>query len=319
MAKPRIFVSSTYYDLKNIRADLERFIKDQGYEPVLNEKGHIPYGSQEKLEEYCYKEIELCDILVSIIGGRFGSESRESQYSISNLELKNAIDLGRQIYIFVEKSVLSEYTTYKVNQENAEMNYASVDDVRVFKFLDEVYSLQLNNQIHPFETIYDITPYLKEQWSGLFQRLLSESYKQKEVNLLNNIETTAKTLNQLVNYLIEERQQGDQAIKDILLSNHPAFDEIRQKMNIAHRIIFQNKTELSHLLAAYQYVLEVPFGEEWSVQNMISWKNKRGMVLRVSSEIFDEEEKLKIFTPAEWQSEWIEFQTLEPVKEDVLF
>lgn len=149
MAKPRIFVSSTYYDLKNIRADLERFIKDQGYEPVLNEKGHIPYGSQKKLEEYCYKEIELCDILVSIIGGRFGSESRESQYSISNLELKNAIDLGRQIYIFVEKSVLSEYTTYKVNQENAEMNYASVDDVRVFKFLDEVYSLQLNNQIHP--------------------------------------------------------------------------------------------------------------------------------------------------------------------------
>jgi len=224
MAKPRIFISSTYYDLKNIRADLERFIREQGYEAVLNEKGHIPYGNQEKLEEYCYKAIELCDILVAVIGGRFGSESKDDQYSISNLELKNALRLGRQIYIFVEKSVLAEYATYKVNKDNENITYAAVDDIRVYEFLDDVYNLQINNQIHPFETIYDITPYLKEQWSGLFQMLLSESYKQKESNLLNDIGTTAKTLNQLVNFLVEERKQGDQAIKDILLSNHPAFD-----------------------------------------------------------------------------------------------
>lgn len=95
MAKPRIFVSSTYYDLKHIRADVERFIREQGYDPVLNEKGHIPYGSAERLEEYCYKEIELCDILVSVIGGRFGSESKNEDYSVSNLELKTAIDKGR--------------------------------------------------------------------------------------------------------------------------------------------------------------------------------------------------------------------------------
>jgi hypothetical protein len=37
MAKPRIFVSSTFYDLRQIRSDLERFIKEIGYEPVLNE------------------------------------------------------------------------------------------------------------------------------------------------------------------------------------------------------------------------------------------------------------------------------------------
>ncbi|HDI3138782.1 TPA: DUF4062 domain-containing protein, partial [Vibrio cholerae] len=38
MAKPRIFISSTYYDLKHIRSDLERFISEQGYDAVLNEK-----------------------------------------------------------------------------------------------------------------------------------------------------------------------------------------------------------------------------------------------------------------------------------------
>ena len=117
MAHPRVFISSTYYDLKNVRADLERYIKDRGFDPVLNERGQIPYGNEEKLEEYCYREIENCDILVSIIGGRHGSSSSHDPYSISQKELKTAIDLGRPVYIFVEKSVLAEYKTYEKNKE----------------------------------------------------------------------------------------------------------------------------------------------------------------------------------------------------------
>ncbi|WP_413716016.1 DUF4062 domain-containing protein [Sphingobium sp. B8D3B] len=78
MARPRVFVSSTYFDLKSVRADLEHFIRERGFDPVLHERGSIPYGNAEALERYCYKEIETCDILISIIGGRFGSQSDDS-------------------------------------------------------------------------------------------------------------------------------------------------------------------------------------------------------------------------------------------------
>lgn len=44
MAKPRIFISSTFYDLKQIRTDLDNFIKGMGYDVVRNEQGNIPYG-----------------------------------------------------------------------------------------------------------------------------------------------------------------------------------------------------------------------------------------------------------------------------------
>lgn len=40
--RPRVFVSSTYYDLRIVRADLERFIKEMGYEAVLYEKAIFP-------------------------------------------------------------------------------------------------------------------------------------------------------------------------------------------------------------------------------------------------------------------------------------
>jgi hypothetical protein len=35
MAKPRIFVSSTYYDLKYIRASLELFIESLGFDAII--------------------------------------------------------------------------------------------------------------------------------------------------------------------------------------------------------------------------------------------------------------------------------------------
>ena len=43
MARPRVFISSTFYDLKQIRADLDNFIRSLGYDVVRNEEGAIPY------------------------------------------------------------------------------------------------------------------------------------------------------------------------------------------------------------------------------------------------------------------------------------
>jgi len=140
MAKPRVFVSSTYYDLKHVRSDIERFIHEQGYDAVLNEKGHIAYGSRDRLEDYCYKEINQCDILVSIIGGRYGCASTE-EHSVSNKELLEAINLGKQVYIFIDTAVATEYRTYQANKTLKGINYQAVDNVKVYEFIEEVYNL----------------------------------------------------------------------------------------------------------------------------------------------------------------------------------
>lgn len=312
MAKPRIFVSSTYYDLKHIRSDIERFIKDQGFDPILNERGHIPYGNKEKLEEYCYKEINLCDILVAVVGGRFGSESKDEDYSISNLELKTAIDKGKQVYIFVEDAVQAEYRTYEANKENPETNYASVDDVRVYTFLEEVYSLPINNQIKGFGSFADISSYLKLQWAGLFQSLLHENARRQEVDLVADLKDTSSTLKSLVNYLVAEKGKGDQAVKNILMNNHSAFDTIKRLLKIPYRVFFENHDELTALLNVRQFEAEdMIFGDDWSIKDHMSWKrNGSKIYLRVSNEIF-EDGILKAYTPGEWNPQWIRIEDLE--------
>ena len=54
MAKPKIFVSSTYYDFKHIRKNIETFIEEMGYEPILFESGDIPFKHDQDLDKSCY-------------------------------------------------------------------------------------------------------------------------------------------------------------------------------------------------------------------------------------------------------------------------
>ena len=135
MAKPRVFLSSTYYDLKSIRGEIERFVRDKGYDAVLNERGNVTYTKEVSPEISCYREIETCDILISIVGGRFGTTSQNGSNSISQVELQTALDQYKQVYIFVERDVYSEYRTYLKNK-NCTVEWSAVDDIKIYQFLD---------------------------------------------------------------------------------------------------------------------------------------------------------------------------------------
>ncbi|HTD98120.1 MAG TPA: DUF4062 domain-containing protein [Mucilaginibacter sp.] len=189
MAKPRIFVSSTYYDLKHIRRHIESFIKQFGYDSVLFESGDIPFHHDQPLDESCYAEIETCHILILIIGGKYGSpasteilpidkEGLDKLYShynsITKKEYERARDKGLPIFIFVDKGVYAEYETFKKNRKNTLITYAHVDNVNIFRLLDDIVTQRVNNFVRGFENFDDITTWLKEQWAGLFADFLSK-------------------------------------------------------------------------------------------------------------------------------------------------
>jgi hypothetical protein len=112
------------------------------------------------------------------------TQTKDQKHSVTQKELKTAIDLGKQIYVFVERSVYAEYRTYLSNKDIKGFTPVSVDDIKVFKLLEDVYSLPAGNPVEPFEISEDIIRYLREQWAGLFQRLLQESSRQKEINII---------------------------------------------------------------------------------------------------------------------------------------
>lgn len=183
MAKPRIFVSSIYYDLKHVRRHVESFIKSFGYDSVLFESGDIPFHHTQPLDASCYEEVANCDIFILIIGGRYGSKDSSSEKipspkaddkmyefynSITQKEYVKARDKNIPIFIFVESGVLAEYETFKKNRDNIYINYAHVDSINIFRLLDEILSQRRNNLMQAFDSIDDITIWLRDQWAGLF-------------------------------------------------------------------------------------------------------------------------------------------------------
>lgn len=174
MARPRIFISSTHYDLKHIRASLFSFIEDLGYEPVLSEKGAIAYTPDRPLDESCYREAAAADIFVLIVGGRYGSEistesksSNKSFYtryeSITKHEFRAAIDEGIPTYILIEKGVYSDYETYLNNKENETIRYVHVDSINICKLVEEIVAQPRNNPIHQFERFEEVHTWLRDQ------------------------------------------------------------------------------------------------------------------------------------------------------------
>ena len=71
MSIPRVFISSTYYDLKQVRNVIGDFIKNIGYEPVRHEHSDVAYTQNTPLEKDCYSELRMKLIRQSKIKRRF--------------------------------------------------------------------------------------------------------------------------------------------------------------------------------------------------------------------------------------------------------
>lgn len=208
MAKPRIFISSTYYDLKYLRGALQQFVTSMGYESVLFEKGDIPFGHDKSLEESCIQEVGICDILILVVGGRYGSLSRQQGTkketdtdavakvkSITRQEYEKARERDIPIFIFVESGVLGEYKTYQKNKSKKEIEYAHVDDTRVFELIEDIMKEKRNNFVREFSSADDIVSWLRDQWSGIFAELLR---KKADDEQLRGLKDQVNELSQLV-------------------------------------------------------------------------------------------------------------------------
>lgn len=318
MAKPRVFISSTFFDLRSLRDDLDRFVKSQGFEPVRHERGQIPYGVEERPEQYAYREIDSCDMLVCIIGGRFGTVSAAGNYSITQRELKTALERGKQLCIFVEDSVLNEYRYFLLNRSVPGVKFPAVDNTKVHEFLEEIHGLAKGNPIFPFSVGSDITAMLQEQWAGLFQRLLQENANRQQANLVEELQRSLSTVGQLVQFLSDQNNSSRTTIDEILFENHPLFSELRDILGNPYRIYFRTLDELNTWLkSAKGYerfdddsLADSPYHFEW-VRILKLKEKERQSTLLVAKALFGQDGRLKPLQYADWNSDYLKLTSKE--------
>jgi len=133
---PSVYVSSTCYDLSQVRADIRTFLESLGLEPILSEFNSFPINPESGTIENCTEIVkQRADILVLIIGGRYGSQAPIGK-SVTNLEYLQARAKGIPIYVFVLKSILNILPAWKKNMNG---NFEEiVDSPKLFEFVESL-------------------------------------------------------------------------------------------------------------------------------------------------------------------------------------
>ncbi len=179
MDKLNIFVSSTCYDLSQLRTDLSDFISSSGHSPVLSEFDNFPVNPHKKTFDNCITAVKNnADIFILIVGNRYGTVI-DTGKSITNTEFLTAKAKGIPIFVFIDKKTLSSFSFWK---ENKDANFEKfVDNTKIFEFISEIRD-DGNLWTFEFEKAQDIVLILKYQMSYLFKESLKIHSKYNSLN-----------------------------------------------------------------------------------------------------------------------------------------
>lgn len=203
MANPRIFISSTCYDLSMVREQLRNFILTFGYEPVMSEYSDILYDPRIHTHTSCINEIPNVDMIILLVGSRFGGQAvpealstididnlikerfdtsvleKPDKLSVTQLEVLKAIEYSIPVFAFVDENVMHDHFVYKKNKLlSNQIQYPSIEKQEtaeyIFEFIDFLKHRNVGNNLIQFSKIEDIENHLRKQWASLFQRLLKD-------------------------------------------------------------------------------------------------------------------------------------------------
>ncbi|WP_051534722.1 DUF4062 domain-containing protein [Deefgea rivuli] len=216
MAKLKVFVSSTCYDLSTVRSQVRGYIKLLGHDPVMSDYMEVLYDPREHTHKSCVQEISGCDVAILIIGSRFGGKGvpaafndidflglegksaspailqSQDKLSVTQLEICKAISDGIPVFTFVDDRVMHDHLVYEANKASDaidKIKFPSIEKPETAKFIFEFINFLRHrtegNSVNAFSKVEDINDYLSTQWSSLFQRLLHEQ---------RNIESESKKI-----------------------------------------------------------------------------------------------------------------------------
>ena len=236
MAVQKVFISSTCFDLSEIREQLKAFVSSFGFDPVLSEHGDVFYHPDLHTHDACVHEVSNCQLFILIIGGRFGGNYlKDKSKSITNAEYEAARSSKIPVFTYIRKGVLDNHHLYKENKSKEfvnEITYPAIDkqedSANIFKFIDSVKRSPTNNAFEGFDSFNDIDQHLRKQWAGMFFDFLKTREVKSQIeatnHLIKGLESSNLKLEELVKSLYissaKDSSKAEKSISEIEITNN---------------------------------------------------------------------------------------------------
>jgi Domain of unknown function (DUF4062) len=157
---PRVFVSSTVADLKDLRSAVRYFLEQYGFEVVTSDTADFPHRLDVEARRAAISTIDSCQYYLLFVGFRYGS--RLDDLSVTQTEYRRACELAGlgqlSLLLFARASVADLW------RHPGSVGPKESDDwVATCGFLDEIAARDMpgvSNWVHPFGSFRDVVEVL---------------------------------------------------------------------------------------------------------------------------------------------------------------
>ncbi len=165
----RVFVSSTCFDLVDLRSELNDHLRDLSLLPVMSDEPTSDFelvASKDSIEK-CLVNVRQADVLVLILSQRYGPSLQGAGFddvSATHLEYRAATQANKRILFYVRDRTMAEYALWKSNKDAAlKLKWVPQKDLGIFAFIAEHEKLQkdgADNWITTFRHSMDLKAFL---------------------------------------------------------------------------------------------------------------------------------------------------------------
>ncbi|MEZ6142559.1 MAG: DUF4062 domain-containing protein [Zavarzinella sp.] len=138
----RVFISSTCFDLRDLRAELRLFLEDNGMSVALSEDPNSPFivDPLEDSIESCLDNVSASDAVVCIIDRRYGGVINTGEHeglSATHAEIRRARDNQIPMFFFLRNYAWQDYEQLRKN-DSYSPNWMKEKGERKQKWFDMV-------------------------------------------------------------------------------------------------------------------------------------------------------------------------------------
>lgn len=140
----RVFLSSTVFDLIDVRNEIAELLRSLGITPVLSDDKLSDFAIKFDANsiETCLVNVESCDEVIVVLDKRYGPSLGGAGFedvSASHLEYLHAVKHKKPIHFYVRDRLEADYAIWKKNRrkDDVDLTWVTRNNYGLFKMLDK--------------------------------------------------------------------------------------------------------------------------------------------------------------------------------------
>jgi len=274
----KIFISSTCFDLIDLRSELFTYLKEAGLVPVMSDQldsDFLTFHDQNSIET-CLINLRTSDLVIIVLSQRYGPTLEKAGFepvSATHLEYLEAVKENKRIIMFVRDRLEADFNIYSKTKDAKALNWVREKDVKLFELIQKHKQLA-NNTTNNWYWTFKNSVEVKKRLDVELKVNISEV---RLNNLIKSGNVPFVTVDVAADYTLMYRSMKIKLTADNL-GNHPAIEPfivLYAAESYEQVLEFEQNPEF-HLENLYQSVTSLkPNDRSQTVEFEVAFNNQR--------------------------------------------